>query len=104
MKIITVAPKVKENPFAADVAALVQASETRPDAAGAFEVPTAEASKAKFKIAKAAHAHDRTASLYSEETSGKNGETTTLVYRIKAKHQSKPRGPRKPKAEETSAE
>lgn len=109
MDIIEVAPKTKVNPFAADVAALVKASDANPGAAGAFKVPTLRdngkdnVARTKFAIAKAANALDRTASLYETRTEGKNGETTVLVYQMKPKHAPRIRK-NKNKAQETSAE
>jgi len=94
MELITVTPKETANPYAADVAQLVKAAESNPMQGGAFVVKAKDVGKAKFKIAKAANALDRTAALHTEETQ-KDG-TVRLVYRIKPRHQSKPRGPRKP--------
>lgn len=96
MELIVVTPKAKVNPYANDVAQLVKAAETNPMQAGKFVVKAEEIGKAKYKIAKAANDLDRTAALHDEIVNP--DKSVTLIYRIKPRHQSKPRGPRKPKA------
>jgi hypothetical protein len=100
MRVVEIAKTEAPNPFAADIAELIKQTETNPLAAGIFEVPVAEAgvggSKTKYKIGKAANAVDRTAAILSEEVIK---GIYTVTVRIKPRHQSKPRGPRKPKNE-----
>ena len=120
MELVTIDSTVSrtENPYIADVAALIKATheykgDESKSPAGAFTVPTLDVSKTVFYIQQAAIAQGVTARIASKQTNGKNSKgsatripvpqrdakgeltgKTVLLFKITAKRKENGRAPR----------
>lgn len=83
VKIVDFVAEEKTNPYTDDIQALLDAGEGK---AAVFEVPFEDAKKARFKIAKAANAVDKTARFRKEESDGK---VTKFTITLTTRHQAR---------------
>lgn len=87
MKLTTVIPAAKVNPYIDDIKELDAATQENPDIAAEFETTVKDLGKTRTALAKAAHEIDRTASLVSTVAAGDApDDVVTVTIRLKARH------------------